>query len=97
MKTFKCIEISIPKSIYDDLTNAQILKRVKYDWEDADPFQDFEYHTAANTFVESDCAMHEDGVVLVAIREVGKPPRLMEVEVTMVPEFNSSPRRKARK
>lgn len=84
MNEFKVVLIN-----YRNMPARKLLQTIKTkEWEYADWFQASSPEEAAEVVAED--YMGDDGdVLLFAVKEKGKSPVVIEVHVTMMPEFNS--------
>lgn len=86
MNSFRVIDIS------DRITGLpnrlKVLKVLnKRDWDCAHPFQAGSHEEAAETYVETDMMVHDDQQIVLAVKEGAKRPRLVIVDVNMIPEI----------
>lgn len=82
-------EYKVVKIEYRNLPVKKILALLtKKDWALADPFEAYTPEVAAEV-ASYDHESGEDETMLFAVKERGKAPVIIEVEITMMPEANA--------
>ncbi|HBI00987.1 MAG TPA: hypothetical protein DDY18_05120 [Flavobacterium sp.] len=84
LKAYKLVKLD-----YKNLPKSELLKTIKRNaWEIADEFEAHSPEEAAEVMAY-DYSNDEDEIMLFAVKERGKTPVIIEVEITMHPEANA--------